>query len=451
MKIRIDGTLDYHQNKQHLAHAFSVPAGTTKLTIRFEYSPRTSQGQPQRNDLSLTLFDPQRSRGARHNNQDRNLTITTYSATPGYRPGALQPGIWTVWIDTHRVLPSDIISYFFEIETSDEAVEPVEAWKKGSTAPRGAGWYRGDLHGHTFHSDGRWDVPDLVQYARDYKLDFVTLSDHNTVSGLAQLDSFRSDDLLTIGGMELTTYYGHALALGVREWIEWRIGVGSTTMPELADRARQAGATFIIAHPMSVGDPYCTGCDWAYEDMMPGNGRCVEVWNSEWDGDRQNELSLQLWYCWLNQGYRMVGTRGSDIHRPTDDANAGFDIVYAAELSETAILEAIRAGHLYLSSGPHLELTAQGSAGASGRMGDLVPGQSIQINFAWHDCAETDHVRLIVDGKRVNEFPSGAQGQHQWTLKPEEAHWCVAEIRAANGDLHAVTNPIFMGSAADWR
>ena len=451
MKLRIDGTLDYRQNKRHLPHAFSVPDGATKLTIHFDYEPQMSDGQAQDNALSLTLFDPQGSRGARHNNHDHDLTITAYTATPGYTPGALQPGIWTVWIDTHRVLPPNTIHYFFEIDISSEPVEIAAAWQTGTTAPRGAGWYRGDLHGHTFHSDGRWDVPDLVQYAHDYQLDFVTLSDHNTVSGLAQLDSFRSDDLLTIGGMELTTYSGHALALGVRQWIEWRIGVGAATMPELVDQARQMGATFIIAHPMSVGDPYCTGCDWAYEDMTPGNSRLVEVWNSDWGGDRQNELSLQLWYRWLNQGYRMVGTRGSDIHRPLEYSNAGFDIVYAAELSEAAILEAIRAGHLYLSSRPRLEVIAQSSDDASGMMGDLVPGQTVEVHLSWSEVSAGDHLRLIVDGKRVEEFEAGEQGDHRWILAAGETHWCLVEIRAADGELHAVTNPIFLGGTSDWR
>ncbi len=451
MKIRIDGTLDYRQNKQHLPHAFSVPDGATRLMIHFDYEPKVSGSQSQDNALSLTLFDPEWSRGARHNNRDRDLTITAYSATPGYTPGALQPGIWTVWIDTHRVLPPDTIHYFFEIDITSEPVEITEGWQKGTTARHGAGWYRGDLHGHTFHSDGRWDVPDLVQYARDYQLDFVTLSDHNTVSGLAQLDSYRSDDLLTIGGMELTTYAGHALALGVRQWIEWRIGVGAATMPELVVRARQAGATFIIAHPMSVGDPFCTGCDWAYDDMLPGNARIVEVWNSDWGGDRQNELSLQLWYRWLNQGYRMVATRGSDIHHALNYTNAGFDIVYASELSENAILEAIRAGHLYLSSGPCLQFTARGSNGDFGMMGDLVSGRTLEVQLVWSSVSAGDHLRLIVDGKRVEEFEAEAQGEHRWTLTSDQAHWCVIEIRAADGELHAVTNPIFMSSASDWR
>ncbi len=176
MRIRIDGTLDHLQNKQHIPHAFSVPADATRLAIRFDYEPRQCAGQPVPNDLSLTLFDPTGARGARHCNPDRNLVLTARSATPGYQPGPLQPGTWTVWIDSHRIMPSETIRYFFEIDITDGPVEepPLPEWEKGAVAARGPGWYRGDLHGHTIHSDGHWDVPDLVRYARERGLDFVT-------------------------------------------------------------------------------------------------------------------------------------------------------------------------------------------------------------------------------------------------------------------------------------
>ena len=186
MHLTITGALDYTQNKGHIPHAFSLPAGTTRLSIQFDYSPKISRGETITNELSLTLFDPDSARGARHNNRDRSLTITQESATPGYIPG-LQPGTWTVWIDSHRVLPPDVITYQFDIDISSDPVnESAPVYTPGATAPRGAGWYRGDLHGHTLHSDGRWDVPGLIGYARDYGLDFVTLSDHNTVGGLRQ-------------------------------------------------------------------------------------------------------------------------------------------------------------------------------------------------------------------------------------------------------------------------
>ena len=451
MRIRIEGSVDYQQQKQHIPHAFTVAEGATRLTIHFDYAPKFSQGEKYRNDLSLTLFDPQWARGARHNNDDRNLTITETWATPGYLPGKLQPGVWTVWIDTHRVLPPDTIHYWFEIEISHEPVEAHAPFVAAATAPRGAGWYRGDLHGHSLHSDARWDVPDLAQYARDYQLDFVTLSDHNTTSGVPQLLSLAGDDLLAIGAMELTTYYGHALALGVRQWVEWRTDTGNATMPQLAERARADGATFVIAHPHSVGDPACTGCDWGYPDMMPGNARCVEVWNSAWDSDRQNERALALWYDWLNAGYRMVGTRGTDIHGPLRYTNVGFNVVYAEALSESEILRAIRQGHLYISARPELELTARGSDGSSGMVGDLVTGESVEVSLRWAKGAEGDRLRWIVNGAVVEEMPIAQQGERHWPLNAADARWCTVEIRGANGEMHAVTNPIFLGTAADWR
>jgi len=121
MKIRIDGALDFHQSKSHIPHAFTLPVGTARLDIRFDYAPMHTEGQPVQNDLSLTLFDPNGARGARHCNPDRNLSITANQATVGYLPG-LEPGVWTVWIDAHRIMPAETIHYWLEIETTDQPI-----------------------------------------------------------------------------------------------------------------------------------------------------------------------------------------------------------------------------------------------------------------------------------------------------------------------------------------
>lgn len=454
MHIRIEGTLDHNDHKTYVPHAFTLPPGTQVLTIAFDYSllTRAADLAP---EINVTLFDPQGARGARHNNRDQHLRISEHAATPGYTPGALQPGTWTAWIDVHRLNAPDVLQYVFEIECSSEPPNELpQRWIKGSTAPRGRGWYRGDLHGHTRHSDGAWDVPDFVQYARENRLDFVTLTDHNTVSPLAQHDSYATDDLLTMGGVELTTYYGHMLALGTREWQEWRTGLNDATMPQLAQRAMDSGALIVIAHPKSIGDPWCTGCAWEYSDMMPGIARCVEIWNSQWAGESNNEDAVALWYEWLNDGYRMVATAGTDIHGPLTDPAPGFNVVYADQLSEAAILDAIRAGHNYVSTGAQLGLTAQNASGDHAMMGDLIAGSALEIKASWSGAAETDTLRLMVDGvphESLSSAETGVSGRHQWTLDGSQARWCTLELRAANGDLQAVTNPILFGAAADWR
>jgi predicted metal-dependent phosphoesterase TrpH len=64
-------------------------------------------------------------------------------------------------------------------------------------------------------------VPDLVSWARTRELDFLALTDQNTVSGHAALHALASDDLLTLGGMEMTTHHGHAVTLGA-VWSSFR-------------------------------------------------------------------------------------------------------------------------------------------------------------------------------------------------------------------------------------
>jgi hypothetical protein len=451
MRVEMQGTLDYQHTKQHIPHTFAVPHGATKLSVKLEYTPHHATGQRYNNMLCLTLFDPEGCRGARHNNPDQSLVITEVSATPGYTPGKLPAGLWTVFIDTHRILPPDELHYKLELEISTEPIDEVAPqWTKAKVKSRGQGWYRGDLHGHTLHSDASWDVPEFIQYARDYKLDFVTLTDHNTVSPLAHLDSLAGDDLLTMGGSELTTYYGHALALGVRTWQEWRVGVDNITMPEIATQVKNKGGVFIIAHPKSMGDPDCTGCDWHYHDMLPGDARHIEIWNGDWAGDSGNETALELWYGWLNDGYRMVATSGTDSHGPIKNQNLGFNYVYAKDLTERYILSAIKQGRLYLSSGPKLELLARNQNLEHVMMGEVIPGGNMTLSFYWQDCSESDVLVLIINGGVFEERPLRKRGMLEWTL-PHHTRWCVVEVRDKQGEMRAVTNPIFLGKATDWR
>jgi hypothetical protein len=443
---RFAGTLTAGDSKRHIEYEFDVPGGTARLEMRLSYTPAQVDGIS--NMLTLSLFDPHGARGAGHRGGTAHaVTIDSSQATPGYSAGPLPAGRWSVAIDTHMVMPGAPCAYELEVATYAEAQPAAAATPRRAAKPaqRGPGWYRGDLHGHTIHSDGAWDVPDLVAAARAYGLDFVTLSDHNTVSGLEQVDELGGADLLTMGGMELTTFWGHALALGLRRWIDWRVRPGQRTMPQIAEEVAAAGGLFIIAHPMSVGDPKCTGCDWRYVDMLPGPAPVVEVWNGgAWSGESNNEQALALWYTWLNQGRRLVATAGTDVHAPPPEGvRPGFNIVYADDLSEAAILRAIGRGHLYLSSGPRVELVGRASAGAQAMIGDTLPCAEAEIRAGWSACAVGDRLRLIVDGRPLEELAIEAQGERSWAFGAGQMRWCTVELRDSRDQLLAVTNPIF--------
>ena len=440
MNQHFSGTLTQADHKGHVPVAFDVPPGTARIELRFSATPQRSAGQLFDNMISLSLFAPDGGRGQRHNNPVWDFWVEAAHAAPGYLPGPVSAGTWTVVMDVFRLMGTDPVHWTLDVTCRDVAPPRPAPDHPGQTAPRGPGWYRGDLHAHTSHSDGEWDIPDLVGWARSHALDFMTVSDHNTTSSHAAAMALADDALLVMGGTELTTHYGHALSLGRRAWQEWRTGpISGKTMPMIADDVIASGALFIIAHPMSPGDPDCTGCRWDYADMRPGPAGLVEIWNGGVWSD-YNEQGLALYRSWLAAGHRLVATAGTDIHGPFDSGSAiGFNNVQADDLTEAAILAAIKAGRNFLSSGPRLVLT-----GASDEpMGGTVAAGSA-VSAAWQ--AQDTHLILSFHGtsgllatQDVTAYSSG-----HMVLPAAPTGFVMAELRDANGHVHAITNPIFV-------
>ena len=448
MNITIEETITAADQHRHISHQIEIPEGTTQIRIDFVAGPEYSSGQEFRNSMSMSLFDRNGPRGIHYWITEGSLTLSAAYTTPGLNSGPIPAGTWTIFVHTYRIRPPDPVTYRFDVSlTSETITDEPPMFAEKQKIQRGPGWYRGDLHAHTVHSDGSWDVPDLVAFARERGLDFVTLTDHNTISGLPHHDILTDDTILTMGGFELTTYYGHALALGKRHMFGWQLDTeDGVTMPQVAQSVLDGGGVFVIAHPMAPGDPVCSGCHWEYEDMRPGNARAVEIWNGWW-GD-YNEEGLQVYYSWLNAGHRLVATSGTDIHGPPPSANgrhAGFNVVFSEELCEAAILDAISKGHSYLSAGPELLFTAETVSGQSAMVGDAIRDSAMMLKAVWQDASEGDMVRLIVDGEVREQISVGRSGEHTWSFASGVLKWANVELRDANSDMRAVTNPIFVG------
>lgn len=444
------GELDDSDCKQHLPHAFTVPPNCSQIHICFSFTPQRVGGVD--NLLTLTLFDPSGFRGAGHRGgHTHRVHIGAFEATPGYCPGVLAPGEWVVQVDTHMVMAGQPCRYDLQVSGIEadghkpQAASPSTDCALSAPAERGPGWYRGDLHTHTTHSDGQSSVPELIQVARDRGLDFLALTDHNTVSGLREIAYCSQPDLLVVGGLELTTFWGHALCLGAHEWIDWRVRPGEGGMARIAAEAYGRGQVLVIAHPRSIGDPDCTGCRWLYPEMMPGTARVIEVWNGPWNGDSGNEEALALWYDWLNQGVRMVATAGTDIHGgQAGGGPLGYSVVYADSLSEAGLLRALRAGHLYLSSGPRLEFAARAVDGREAMMGDHVAAGPAVFTIRWDECPPQATLRMVQDGQVADQWPCAGQGHREWTPPGGRARWCLPEVRGTDSAMLAVANPLFV-------
>jgi len=86
-----------------------------------------------------------------------------------------------------------------------------------------AGWYRGDFHVHTTASDGDYPPTLVAEIAKAEGLDFIAITDHNTITGLTEL---RDDlDFLVIPGVEVTLTKGHFNALDLGLSAAWTEGI----------------------------------------------------------------------------------------------------------------------------------------------------------------------------------------------------------------------------------
>lgn len=122
-------------------------------------------------------------------------------------------------------------------------------------------------------------------------------------------------------------------------------------------------------------------------------------------------------------------------------------MLYAEDLTEDAIIAAIKAGRSYVSGGPTLLLNVITAAGREAMLGDTVPPEAATAVVRWSGAHGGDILRFNVNGRAYREQIVDEAGEMRWPLTPGQARWCNAELRDADDGLWAVTNPIYFDEA----
>lgn len=190
--------------------------------------------------------------------------------------------------------------------------------------------YTGAIHVHSVFSDGSGEVKDIAGYANEAGLNFLLLSDHNTLRALHEgYEGWYGNTLLLVGcEINDKENKNHLLAFGIDDTI-------STRLPakEYCKIVKDAGAISFLAHPHEKRDsmenhPPYPWTEWDTDDFTG-----IEIWNhmSEWmEGlTEQNKYNyfihplrsifsppketLKVWDQ-LNIKRKVVGIGGVDAH-----------------------------------------------------------------------------------------------------------------------------------------
>jgi hypothetical protein len=252
-------------------------------------------------------------------------------------------------------------------------------------APRAGRWLAVQFHSHSRHSDdGRLKVAEMRELARRQGLDALGMSDHDTKAHFKDPEFKSEPDLTLIHSYEWTSKEGHA---GVHGTTDDAVVPWTESKENLFAHVQAARETVILHHPhFPLGAAWKGGWD--------ERASAVEVWNSFYlyptnveqgdspllpadateltfehgiDRDRlqarpdptgdshgyaaqdlgerlANEKAIRWWNGLLVSGKRVPITAASDFHRWPQHLASPCTLVYAADNSEQAILEGLRAG-----------------------------------------------------------------------------------------------------------
>mgnify|MGYP000950765117 CR=1 FL=1 len=413
----------------------SIPQAVRALWL--DVSQDVERFLPLRNLLNFSLYDPKGNFRGRWDSPQYfgKWAEVGPDLSRGFLGGGLEPGEWTLELEVHALLSKEV-----------EAVLEIEI--EGNEAPR---WYAGEMHTHTNHSDGRAPLAEVRKAMREHGLDFMVLSDHNTIA--AHRDIPRENfNPLVIPGLEWTTFHGHAVAVGVSTYIDWRARRTDPLSDKIA-AVHEQGGLVSIAHPFTVGDPFCTGCEWEYDNADPAEVDLLEIWSGSWQNHAiPNWRAITWWDELLNKGLRITGVAARDLHRleQLDEPDTANTYVYAWACSAAEILAALKRGAVQVSVGPLADLKVTTPRGGVYSIGDSVPlyeGENRELSVSVSGLeGDGFELRVVANGEAIHRV-RGYRGEETSFALSGHIDWVRVQVQRATPDETPVliTNPIYFG------
>ncbi len=460
---------------------FTAPPGTGRITVDFTYD------KTNRTVIDLGLRDTLGPRGWSGGNKN-HFAVLEFSATPSYRSGPIQPGEWKLVLGVPNIREGQTARYEAIITFSAERGEEPKTPLADLSIPLAtqAGWRRGDFHTHTWHSDGSCDADALprnnadpsrgpcpamntFKAARDAGLDFVAITDHNTITQLADIRAMQASypKTLLIPGTEVTTFFGHANVIGNSDFVDFQLGSPRLpTLDKLFDEAAAQDAIVSVNHPGLPSGEICMGCGWTAKNTDWSRVTAIEVINGSTlrtGGAETSTGGIAFWENLLRQGYRLTAIGGSDNHDAMDRTGAKQSpvgrpstVVYAEELSTHKIVAGVKSGRVFVDAAglPGAVLDMEARAGSrSAWMGGQIQfgsGEEAGITVTTANVPGETRMEIVADGLDTVASAMAIGPAPSFTVKLASGAsrgWVRVNIRDASGKLLLLGNPIYVTRA----
>jgi hypothetical protein len=288
-------------------------------------------------------------------------------------------------------------------------------------------FWRGNLHTHSTRSDGRLSPEAVCQFYKDMGYDFVAITDHFMAQyqyPLTDTHPYRTETFTTLFGAELhagVTTNGeiwHILAVGLP--LDFKPNLTDEDGPGIAARALAAGAFVAVAHPawyaLSEVDVIALGDVHAIEII---NGIAAD------HSDR-----IDSWYMvdvMQDRGrhYFALATDDAHFHAKHNDLLRGWTWVKSETLDPDAILEALKRGEYYSSTGPQIHDVR-------------IAGDMLYVR-----CSPANGIFLTGKGSRSQYTHGNGMIEAEFNWRRLNSPYCRLTVRDANGG-RAWTNPMMI-------
>ena len=422
-------TFHKDQERTYLRIPFLVGADIDKLAVSYEYQRRrrVAEGRGlerllEVNIIDLALEDPVHTLIGASGSERQSIVIHENYATPGYRPAPIAAGTWYVVLGL----------YLLEEEGGAITLTVTQT-------PKEQVLLRGDTHVHTAHSDGWYTVEETIARARQDRLDYIFITDHNCMTSNAYLPC--SPDLTVLPGVEMTYYDGHYNLLGAIRPVKTFFANGREEVLAIMREGRQNGALASVNHPMDGP------CGWKFglSDDVPAD--MIEIWNGPFTNE--NAAAVRLWQSELCKGRHLPAIGGSDVHHGElfRQMATPATLLYSRSRSKSDILYALKHGHAFVGmtpDAPGLDLLL-----GSARMGDTASrseGETMRMTFT--NLHNGDEVRLYNETGLVWKETPGSYARFEAEKKACGSLFLRTEVwRPLPGigmTLASIGNPVYL-------